>query len=375
MNPALFLLPLTMVACQPAPVGAPEPSPARERMVREQIEARGVRDAPTLAAMRKVPRHELVPANARARAYDDNPLPIGHDQTISQPYIVAFMTEALGLRGGEKVLEVGTGSGYQAAVLAEIAAEVYTIEIVTPLAERARQDLARLGYGNVHVRAGDGYQGWPEAAPFDAIIVTAAAPRIPEPLKEQLKDGGRLVIPVGEEYQSLVVLTRQGSRYVERTVLPVRFVPMTGKVRSSAAEPPAAASPAPATPVSPSLIPLTLPSGRVFRTEVMISDEDRAMGLMFRPSLPEDRALLFVFREIDFHGIWMKNCRFPIDIVWLDEKKKVVHVAPRVPPCAREPCPVYQPMRRSAYVVEMNAGAAQREKIVLGSSLDFTLPR
>jgi len=200
-------------------------------MVREQIEARGVRDPLTLAAMRKVRRHEFVPAPMIPFAYGDRPLPIGYEQTISQPYIVAFMTEALGLRGGETVLEVGTGSGYQAAVLAEIAARVYTIEIVAPLAERARADLARLGYANVHVRAGDGYLGWPEAAPFDAIIVTAAAPRIPEPLKAQLKDGGRLVIPVGEDDQSLVVLTRTGSEFVAQTVLPVRFVPMTGKVR------------------------------------------------------------------------------------------------------------------------------------------------
>jgi protein-L-isoaspartate(D-aspartate) O-methyltransferase len=244
-------LAVVLLGCRPAPVPSPppaaspatgatsttSPSPATEaagpraRMVRDQLEARGVRDPLTLAAMRKVPRHELVPAELRLAAYTDNPLPIGLGQTISQPYIVAFMTEALGLRGGEKVLEVGTGSGYQAAVLAEIAAEVYTIEIVAPLAERAKADLARLGYRNVHVRAGDGYQGWPEAAPFDAIIVTAAAPRIPEPLKAQLKDGGRLVIPVGEEYQSLVVLTRKGSAFAEQTVLPVRFVPMTGKVR------------------------------------------------------------------------------------------------------------------------------------------------
>ena len=127
-------------------------------------------------------------------------------------------------------------------------------------------------------------------------------------------------------------------------------------------------------PASPGVIPLTLPSGRVFQTELMISDKDRAMGLMFRPSLPADRALLFVFGDIDFHGIWMKNCRFPIDIVWLDENKKVVHVAPRVPPCTKDPCPSYSPMRRAAYVVEMNAGAAKREKIVLGSTLGFTLP-
>ena len=238
MNLVMSAFAVVLLACRPAPAPSTppaSPSPAtdagRARMVREQIEARGVRDPLTLAAMRKVPRHELVPADVRAFAHDDNPLPIGHGQTISQPYIVAFMTEALGLRGGEKVLEVGTGSGYQAAVLAEIAAQVYTIEIVAPLAERARADLARLGYANVHVRAGDGYLGWPEAAPFDAIIVTAAAPKIPEPLKAQLKDGGRLVIPVGEEYQSLVVVTRTGSRFAEQTVLPVRFVPMTGKVR------------------------------------------------------------------------------------------------------------------------------------------------
>ena len=214
----------------PAPSAA-DRSAARERMVRDQIEARGVRDARTLAAMRKVPRHELVPAAVASHAYADHPLPIGHEQTISQPYIVAFMTEALGLRGGETVLEVGTGSGYQAAVLAEIAREVYTIEIVAPLAERARADLARLGYTNVHVRAGDGYKGWPEAAPFDAIMVTAAAPRIPEPLLAQLRDGGRLVIPVGEDDQQLMIVTRRGDTFARQTVLPVRFVPMTGEIR------------------------------------------------------------------------------------------------------------------------------------------------
>ena len=200
-------------------------------MVREQIESRGVRDPLTLAAMRKVPRHRFVPEAVAGEAYGDRPLPIGYEQTISQPYIVAFMTEALGLRGGEKVLEVGTGSGYQAAVLAEIAREVYTIEIVAPLAERARADLARLGYPNVRVRAGDGYKGWPEAAPFDAIIVTAAAPRLPEPLLEQLKDGGRLVIPVGEADQQLMIVTRTGKTFIRENVLPVRFVPMTGEIR------------------------------------------------------------------------------------------------------------------------------------------------
>jgi protein-L-isoaspartate(D-aspartate) O-methyltransferase len=204
---------------------------AREAMVRETIAARGVKDARTLVAMRQVPRHLFVPPGLVSQAYADYPLPIGHAQTISQPYIVAFMTEALGLEGGEKVLEVGTGSGYQAAVLAEIAAKVYTIEIVPALAEDARERLARLGYGNVEVRAGDGYAGWPEAAPFDGILVTAAAPRVPRPLKEQLKDGGRLVLPVGDEYQEVVVVTRRGEAFEERRVLAVRFVPMTGEVR------------------------------------------------------------------------------------------------------------------------------------------------
>jgi len=219
------------LSCGALPATSGGPDRAREAMVAEQIEQRGVRDARTLAAMRTVPRHLFVPPALQAEAYADHPLPIGHDQTISQPYIVAFMTEALGLRGGETVLEVGTGSGYQAAVLAEIAARVYTIEIVAPLAEEARERLKRLGYRNVEVRAGDGYAGWPEKAPFDAVMVTAAAPHIPEPLKQQLKDGGRLVIPVGDESQELVVLTRTGTAYVEDRVLPVRFVPMTGKVR------------------------------------------------------------------------------------------------------------------------------------------------
>ena len=204
---------------------------ARQRMVAEQIEARGVKDPLTLAAVRRVPRHLFVPEASRAQAYDDHPLPIGHEQTISQPYIVAFMTEALRLQGGETVLEVGTGCGYQAAVLSTIAARVFTIEIVPPLAQESARRLSALGFTNVRVRTGDGYAGWPEEAPFDAIIVTAAAPRIPEALKTQLKDGGRLIVPVGEESQELVVVVRRGNAYEERRVLPVRFVPMTGRVR------------------------------------------------------------------------------------------------------------------------------------------------
>jgi len=204
---------------------------AREAMVATQIEARGVRDEKTLAAMRAVLRHAFVPAVSVQHAYDDYPLPIGHGQTISQPYIVAFMTEALSLRGGERVLEVGTGSGYQAAVLSRIASQVYSIEIVAPLAAESAARLKRLGYDNVRVRAGDGYAGWPEEAPFDAIVVTAAAPYVPEPLKRQLRDGGRLILPLGDDAQELVVLTRCGESFAERRVLPVRFVPMTGKVR------------------------------------------------------------------------------------------------------------------------------------------------
>jgi protein-L-isoaspartate(D-aspartate) O-methyltransferase len=234
--PAMFLAARLMLLTALACGTARDPDDdafalARETMVAQQIAARGVREPATLAALRKVKRHLFVPEALRTQAYDDYPLPIGHGQTISQPYIVAFMTEAAGLKGGETVLEVGTGSGYQAAVLGEIAARVYTIEIVAPLAEASAVLLKRLGYANVSVRAGDGYLGWPEASPFDAILVTAAAPRIPEPLKRQLRDGGRLVLPVGDDWQELVVVTRRGERFEEKRVLAVRFVPMTGKVR------------------------------------------------------------------------------------------------------------------------------------------------
>jgi len=201
---------------------------ARAHMVERQIEARGVTDPRVLAALRKVPRHEFVPAFVRGGAYADSALPLSHGQTISQPYIVAVMTELAALGPDAKVLEVGTGSGYQAAVLAEVAKEVYTIEIIGALAEAAQATLTRLGYGNVAVRHGDGYQGWPEHAPFDAILVTAAPPEVPEPLRQQLAVGGRLVIPVGERYQELRVIERTAQGFTERDVFPVRFVPMTG---------------------------------------------------------------------------------------------------------------------------------------------------
>jgi protein-L-isoaspartate(D-aspartate) O-methyltransferase len=206
----------------------------RARMVDWQIEARSIKDPNVLTAMRVVPRHAFVRSTEERFAYADNPLPIGYDQTISQPYIVAFMTEALKLTRNSKVLEIGTGSGYQAAVCAEIAHAVYTIEIVEELAESAKKRLKELGYRNVFVKAGDGYYGWPEHAPFDAIIGTAAAGRIPEPLIEQLKPGGRMILPYGSprDLQYLVLITKDKDGKISRkNVMPVRFVPMTGQVQ------------------------------------------------------------------------------------------------------------------------------------------------
>ena len=208
----------------------PEQQQARQRMVQLQVLERGVRDERVLQAMRKVPRHAFVAEAYRAQAYEDYPLPIEAGQTISQPYIVAVMSALADIAPGEKVLEVGTGSGYQAAVLAALGARVYSIEIVEQLANSARERLRKLGY-TVEVRAGDGYAGWPEAAPFDAILVTAAPPEVPAPLREQLALGGRLVAPVGEDAQHLLVLTRTATGYEEKKVLPVRFVRMTGKAR------------------------------------------------------------------------------------------------------------------------------------------------
>jgi protein-L-isoaspartate(D-aspartate) O-methyltransferase len=199
---------------------------ARKRMVEDQIKARGVRDERVLAAMEKVPRHLFVPRAVASRAYSDAPLPIGRGQTISQPYIVAYMTETLELAPGDKVLEIGTGSGYQAAVLSELVKSVYSIEILEQLAYGAKDRLEDLGYSNVEVRWGDGYNGWSEEAPFDAIMVTAAPPEIPKALMDQLAVGGKLVAPVGTYYQHLMLITKTGDGFIEKKLIPVRFVPM-----------------------------------------------------------------------------------------------------------------------------------------------------
>jgi protein-L-isoaspartate(D-aspartate) O-methyltransferase len=198
-------------------------------MVNNQIRARGVRDGSVLNALEKVPRHKFVPEALSGKAYADHPLPIGHNQTISQPAIVAYMSEAAEVSKKEKVLEIGTGSGYQAAILGELAGAVYTIEIIPELAETARRVLDELGYENVFVKAGNGYLGWPEHAPFDAIVVTAAPDEIPQALVEQLAVGGRMVIPVGTKNQEMVIITRTRKGVTERRTIPVRFVPMTGK--------------------------------------------------------------------------------------------------------------------------------------------------
>lgn len=203
---------------------------ARKQMVERQLVLRDIKNERVLRAMREVPRHLFVPLSLRGRAYEDGPLPIGFGQTISQPYIVAFMTEILAPNPTDKVLEIGTGSGYQAAVLAKLVDEVYTVEIVEELATRSQRTLADLGFNNVHVRAGDGFQGWKEHAPFDAVIVTCAPEMVPQPLIDQLVDGGKMIIPVGraEGAQELILLEKSGNELTRRAVLPVRFVPMTG---------------------------------------------------------------------------------------------------------------------------------------------------
>lgn len=202
----------------------------RDKMVEDQIVARGVSDLKVLRAMRKVERHFFVPSELRDIAYSDEPLPIGHSQTISQPYIVAYMTEAALLGPGDRVLEVGTGSGYQSAVLAEIVKEVYTVEVIEPLASAAAERLGALGYKNIRSRSCDGYNGWAEGAPFDAIIVTAAPPEIPDEILGQLKVGGRMVAPIGSFYQDLCLILRTASGYEKKSLLSVRFVPMIRRV-------------------------------------------------------------------------------------------------------------------------------------------------
>lgn len=228
-----LLIPLTLTSCgadPPRPVNAVEPMDAkRTLMVERQLRGRDIDNANVLAAMRKVPRHQFVPEHLQAAAYEDRPLLIGHDQTISQPYIVALMTQLADPTTQSRVLDVGTGSGYQAAVLAELVDHVYSIEIVEPLATAAKNRLQSLGYDNVTVRHGDGYQGWPEQAPFDAIIVAAAPDHVPQPLIDQLAIGGRLILPVGKQFgQTLLLIEKQADGGIRRTgVAPVAFVPLT----------------------------------------------------------------------------------------------------------------------------------------------------
>jgi protein-L-isoaspartate(D-aspartate) O-methyltransferase len=215
--------------------GSDEFKQAREKMVADQIVSRGIRDPKVIAALSKVPRHRFVPENSASQAYSDHPLPIGEGQTISQPYVVALMTEALSLGGGEKVLEIGTGSGYQAAVLAETVEEVYSIEIKKTLHERAGAVLRSIGYPGIKTRHTDGYFGWKEAAPFDAIMITAAVDHIPPPLLDQLKDGGRLILPLGNpfHYQHLTLVTKKGKDFEIRQITGVLFVPMTGHAEAA----------------------------------------------------------------------------------------------------------------------------------------------
>jgi len=223
---ALFTALATTGCGQQAPTAA-DFAAQRQRMVEHQLKSRDIKDERVLAAMAKVPREEFIPVEARDGAYEDGALPIGYDQTISQPYIVAFMTEQLRPRPSDRVLEIGSGSGYQAAVLAELVTDVYTIDILGPLAKTAEATLQRMCYKNVHIKFGDGYKGWPEQAPFDAIIVTCAPENVPQPLVDQLKDGGRMVIPVGERFaQQLYLLEKKNGQLKESATLPVRFVPM-----------------------------------------------------------------------------------------------------------------------------------------------------
>jgi protein-L-isoaspartate(D-aspartate) O-methyltransferase len=214
-----------------AALGQSDAAALRARMVAEQVAGRGIDDPRVLAAMAEVPRHLFVPDADLATAYADRPLAIGYGQTVSQPYVVALITSLADLDAGDRVLEIGTGSGYHTAVLSRVAGQVFSIEIIEPMAREAARRLARFGASNVELRVGDGYQGWAEEGPFDAIVLTAAPPRIPQPLIDQLKVGGRMVVPVGGTIQDLKVLTRTPEGLEKRTVIPVRLQPMTGQVR------------------------------------------------------------------------------------------------------------------------------------------------
>ena len=221
---------LTATSCRESLLPVADFATQRARMVKEQLILRGIHDERVLAALAKVPREDFVPEESRAETYGDHPLPIGYGQTISQPFIVAFMTEQSRPRRTDRVLEVGTGSGYQAAVLAELVAEVYSIEIIEPLARTAEATLQRLGYKNVHVRVGDGYKGWADKAPFDAIIVSCAPNHVPPALVDQLKENGRMLVPVGEaQAQELYLLEKENGELKRRAILPVVFVPMKGE--------------------------------------------------------------------------------------------------------------------------------------------------
>jgi len=227
----VLMVALAATGCHRNPASTSEFAAERQKMVETQLKPRGIRDERVLAAMAKVPREGFVSENMRDKSYADSALPIGHDQTISQPFIVAYMTEQLRLQPTDRVLEIGTGFGYHAAVLAELAKDVYTIEIIEPLAKDASARLARLGYNNAHVKVGDGYQGWAEVAPFDAILVTCAPDKVPQPLTQQLKEGGRMIIPVGSGImdQQLYLLEKINGELAQRAILPVRFVQMTGE--------------------------------------------------------------------------------------------------------------------------------------------------
>jgi len=225
-GPAVLAVACALMVAAAAPPTDEEMTMKRKQMVEKQMERRGITDARVLEALRAVERHRFVPETAQEDAYEDYPLAIGFGQTISQPYIVALMTESIEPKPGDRVLEIGTGSGYQAAVLSLLVKDVYSIEIVEELGLAAAERLAQLGYDNVHVRVGDGYQGWPEHAPFDAIVVTAAPPEIPQALVDQLAEGGRMVIPVGTSYQELLMVEKKNGKVSRRVITVVRFVPM-----------------------------------------------------------------------------------------------------------------------------------------------------